>query len=427
MVVAVPGRDVEMTVLPNGLRVISEAMSHVRSVSIGVWIGTGARSETAQENGICHFLEHMVFKGTATRSAEEIARQVDSIGGHMDAFTAKELVSYNIKVMDQHLPVAIDMLSDIVLNPVLRDEDIEKEKGVILEELKMDVDNPEYLVHEIFSANFWKGHALGRPILGTRRTIRSFDRDRIGGYHRRYYTPRNITITAAGNLDHAALVKLVGEQFGALADNGAPPPLEKPQTHSVVELRNKRSLHQVHLCLGTPSHALPHDTRFASYVLNTVLGAGMSSRLFQNIRERQGLAYAVFSELSMYRNTGCLAIYAGTSLESTKRVVECIMHEFTDLKQNPIPAEELRRAKEHLKGSIMLGLESTSSRMGNLARQALYFGRFFSLDEMTESIEAVSAEQVQRLAQEFFNPDTIALTVLGKLDNLQLTRDNLVC
>jgi predicted Zn-dependent peptidase len=427
MVSAVPGRDVELTVLPNGVRVISEVMAHVRSVSIGVWIGTGARSETATENGICHFLEHMVFKGTTSRSAEEIARQVDSIGGHMDAFTAKELVSYNIKVLDEHLPVAMHMLSDIVLNPMLRLEDIEKEKGVILEELKMDVDNPEYLVHEIFSANFWKGHPLGRPILGTRRTIRSFDRDRIESYHRRYYTPSNIMITAAGNLDHQALVQLVGESFGLLVDQGAPPPVDKPETHSVVDLRNKRSLHQVHLCLGTPSHPLPYDTRFASYVLNTVLGGGMSSRLFQNIRERQGLAYAVFSELSMYRDTGCLAIYAGTSIESTKRVVECIMQEFTDLKQNPIPSDELRRAKEHLKGSIMLGLESTSSRMGNLARQALYFGRFFSLDEMTESIEEVTAEQVQHLAQEFFNPERIALTILGKLDGLALTRDNLTC
>ena len=427
MVSAQQDRDVEITTLPNGVRVISETMPHVRSVSIGVWIGTGARSETPQENGICHFLEHMVFKGTTSRSAEKIAREVDSIGGHMDAFTGKELVSYNIKVLDTHLPVAMDILSDLVLNPTLREEDIEKEKGVILEELKMDVDNPEYLVHEIFSANFWKGHSLGRPILGTRRTIRAFDRDRIGDYHRRYYTPSNITITAAGNLSHENLVQLAGERFGVLANHGAPPADTTPATHSVVELRNKRSLHQVHLCLGTPSYPLPHETRFTSYILNTVLGGGMSSRLFQNIRERQGLAYAVFSELSMYRDTGCLAVYAGTSLESVSRVVECILQEFSDLKQNPLPAEELRRAKEHLKGSMMLGLESTSSRMGNLARQALYFGRFFTLDEMSESIERVTADQVQKLAGELFHPDQIALTVLGRLDNLNLTREQLVC
>ena len=427
MVSALQGRDVEITTLPNGVRVISETMPHVRSVSMGVWIGTGARCETVKENGICHFLEHMVFKGTTSRSAEDIARQVDSIGGHMDAFTAKELVSYNMKVMDQHLPLGIDILSDLVLNPVLRPDDIEKEKGVILEELKMDVDNPEYLVHEIFSANFWKGHSLGRPILGTRRTIQSFDRDRIEDYHRRYYTPSNILITAAGRLDHETLVKLVGDRFGVLANSGIPPADSKPQTHSVVELRNKRSLHQVHMCLGTPSYPLPHEMRFPSYILNTVLGGGMSSRLFQNIRERQGLAYAVFSELSMYRDTGCLAVYAGTSLESTARVVECVLKEFSDLKQNRIPDEELRRAKEHLKGSMMLGLESTSSRMGNLARQALYFGRFFSLDEMAESIEQVTGEQIQKLAQDLFNPERIALTVLGKLDNLTLTKEQLVC
>lgn len=427
MLSAPVNRDVEVTTLPNGVRVISETMPHVRSASIGVWIGTGARCETPRENGICHFLEHMVFKGTTSRSAEDIARQVDSIGGHMDAFTAKELVSYNVKVLDQHLPLAVDILSDLVLNPILREDDIEKEKGVILEELKMDVDNPEYLVHEIFSSNFWKGHSLGRPILGTKRTIQSFDRSRIHDYHQRYYKPSNITITAAGNLSHKTLLDLVGNRFGQLKDTGVPTPDTKPETHSVVDLRNKRSLHQVHLCLGTPSYPLPHESRFACYLLNTVLGGGMSSRLFQNIREKQGLAYAVFSELSLYRDTGCLAVYAGTSLETTNRVVECILKEFSELKQNGVSEDELRRAKEHLKGSIMLGLESTSSRMGNLARQALYFGRFFSLDEMAESIETVTAEQVQKIAQEFFQPDRIAVTVLGRLDNFQLTRENLAC
>ncbi len=427
MVPAATTRDVELTTLENGVRVISETMPHVRSVSVGVWIGTGARHETEKVNGICHFLEHMVFKGTKTRSAEEIARVIDAIGGHMDAFTAKELVSYSVKVLDEHLPLAIDILSDIVLNPMLREEDIEKEKGVILEELKMEIDNPEYLVHEIFSSNFWKGHPIGKPILGTRRTIKSFRQDVIGDYHQRYYVPGNITVTAAGNLSHQKLVELARERFGGLKVREVPALGPAPKTHAAIELRNKRSLHQVHVCLGAPSYPLPHEQRFACYILNTILGGGMSSRLFQNIREKQGLAYAVFSELSLYRDTGCLAVYAGTSLETTNRVIACVLDEFKQLKQDPISEEELRRAKEHLKGSLMLSLESTTSRMGNLARQALYFGRFFSLDQMAESIEQVTAEQVQRIAQEFFQPDRIALTVLGRLDEFQFSPDSLVC
>ncbi|MDX2149684.1 MAG: pitrilysin family protein [Bryobacteraceae bacterium] len=420
-------REVDCTTLDNGVRVITEQMPHVRSASIGVWIGTGARSETASENGICHFLEHMLFKGTANRSAEDIAREVDSIGGHMDAFTAKELVSYNIKALDRHLPLAVDILSDLVLNPVFAAEDIEKEKGVILEELKMEIDNPEYLVHEIFSSKFWKGHPLGWPILGTRATINSFQREGLADYHFRYYKPSNILVTAAGNLRHRELVDLVANRFGLLKDTGPVPAYASPRTNAGVTLRNKRSLHQVHLCMGTPSYPLAHELRFACYILNVVLGGGMSSRLFQNVREKLGLAYAIFSELSLYRDTGCLAVYAGTSLESTPRVVDLILREFSELKDRPLTDEELRRAKEHLKGSMMLGLESTSSRMGNLARQALYFGRFFSLDEMADSIEQVTSAQVQSVAQEFLKQEQINLTVLGRIDGLSLSQEDLRC
>ncbi len=420
-------RDVESTVLDNGVRVITEHMPHVRSASVGVWIGTGARSETAAENGICHFLEHMLFKGTQNRSAEDIAREVDSIGGHMDAFTAKELVSYNIKALDRHLPLAVDILSDLVLNPVFAADDVEKEKGVILEELKMEIDNPEYLVHEIFSSKFWKGHPLGWPILGTRNTIKSFHRDGLADYHFRYYKPSNILITAAGNLRHAELVDLAASRFGRLKNTGAVPPYGSPKTSAGVTLKNKRSLHQVHLCLGTPSHPLAHQLRFACYILNVVLGGGMSSRLFQNVREKLGLAYAIFSELSLYRDTGCLAVYAGTSLENTPRVVDLVLREFADLKQRALTEDELRRAKEHLKGSMMLGLESTSSRMGNLARQALYFGRFFSLDEMADSIEQVTSDQVQSVAREFLQQERINLTVLGRIDGLALNHEDLRC
>lgn len=420
-------RDIEMTTLENGVRVITEAMPHVRSVSVGIWIGTGSRRETAEQNGISHFIEHMLFKGTTKRSAEDIARSVDSIGGNLDAFTAKELVCFNTKVLDEHLSLAFDVLADLVLHPLFRDEDIDKEKGVILEEIKMEADSPDYLVHEIFSSNFWKDHPLGKPILGTRETVKRFDRQVIERYYRGVYAPSNLVVTAAGNLTHTRVVDLVREHFESLQPNSPAPAENVPNTHARIALRNKKSLEQVHLCLGVPSYPLPHQERFACYVLNTLLGGGMSSRLFQNIRERQGLAYAVFSELNPYRDTGCLSIYAGTSLESARKVVESIMKEFQQLKAERISVEELRRAKDHLKGSLMLSLESTSSRMSNLARQELYFGRFFSLDEVVESIELVSADDVQRVARTFFDPKQIALTVLGNLEGFKIGREDLVC
>jgi len=368
-----------------------------------------------------------VFKGTSNRSAEEIARSVDSIGGGLDAFTAKEMVSYNTKVLDEHLPLAFDVLADLVRNPLFREEDIEKEKGVILEELKMEIDNPEYLLHEIFSSSFWKDHPLGKPILGTKDTVRRFHRDMICDYYTRIYSPENILITAAGNLKHDHIVQLARDHFDQLQPTGVMPSDRTPVPHARLVFRNKSSLEQVHLYMGVPSYPLAHEDRFVCYVLNTVLGGGMSSRLFQNIREKQGLAYAVYSELSMYRDTGCLAIYAGTSIEAARKVVDSITHEFRDLKENMVPEEELRRAKDHLKGSFMLGLESTSSRMGNLARQELYFKRFFSLDDMVESIEKVTAEDVQRLAREFFEPKNITMTMLGNLGDFRIKREDLVC
>jgi predicted Zn-dependent peptidase len=420
-------RDILTTTLPNGIKVITEAMPHVRSVSVGVWISSGSRRETAEQNGISHFIEHMLFKGTANRSAEAIARSVDSIGGNLDAFTAKEMVCFNTKVLDEHLPVALDVLSDLVLNPAFREEDIEKEKGVILEEIKMDADSPDYLVHEIFSSNFWKDHSLGKPILGTRETVKRFNQAVVRDYYSSVYTPANLLITAAGNLTHERLVKLARERFEALAVTPPEPPQAIPTTHARVSLKSKKDLEQVHVCLGVPCYPIPHKDRFACYVLNTMLGGGMSSRLFQNIRERQGLAYAVFSELNPYSDTGCLSVYAGTSLESAKQVVESVLKEFADLKQQLAPAEEVRRAKDHLKGSLMLSLESTSSRMSNLARQEMHFRRFFSLDELAESIEIVTAEDVQRVAQTFFDKKNVALTVLGNLDGFKITRDDLVC
>ncbi len=420
-------RNIRKQVLPNGLRVITETMPHVRSISVGIWINSGSRRETPEINGITHFIEHMVFKGTTTRSAEDIARSVDSIGGHLDAFTAKECVCYNTKVLDEHLPVAMDVISDLVLNPRFHEEDITKERGVVLEELKMDEDNPDHLVHEIFTQHFWRDHPLGKPILGTKETIKRLGRAQILDYYARCYEPRNMMVTAAGNLDHTQLRDLVEAAFGSLRPRDPEPPGPVPTTDAHIILRNKKSLEQVHMCLGVPSYPLSHERRYACYVMNTLLGGGMSSRLFQNIREKEGLAYAVFSELSPCSDTGCLSVYAGTSLESAARVVEYVLHEFRDLKTNPLPPEELRRAKDHLKGSLMLSLESTTSRMSNLARQEMYFGRFFTLDEIIKRIEEVTAEDVMAVAKDFFHAQNVALTVLGNLDGLKVTRNQLVC
>src|ERR1039457_1249123 len=422
-----PLRNIEISTLGNGVRVITEVMPHVRSVSVGIWIGSGSRRESSEQNGISHFIEHMLFKGTTSRSAEDIARSVDSIGGNLDAFTAKELVCFNTKVLDQHLSQAFDVLADLVLHPMFREEDIEKEKGVILEEIKMEEDSPDYLVHEIFSSNFWKDHPLGKPILGTPQSVKRFDRGMIHAYYEAIYAPANLLVTAAGNLTHDRLVALVRGHFETLPPRQPLAPDTIPATHARIALRNKKALEQVHLCLGVPSYPLPHHERFACYVLNTLLGGGMSSRLFQNIRERQGLAYAVFSELSPYRDTCCLSIDAGTSLASTPKVVDAILKEFRDIKEQPVPAEELRRAKDHLKGSLMLGLESTSSRMSNLARQEMCFRQCFTLDELVDSIEAVSAGEVQAIARSFFNPGQIAVTVLGKLEKFKLEREDLAC
>src|SRR5437899_8277283 len=306
-------RNIQREVLPNGLTVITEEIQHIRSISVGIWIKSGSRDEDLQWNGISHFIEHMVFKGTKHRSAEDIARQVDSIGGNMDAFTAKECVCFNVKVLDEHLPIAMDVLSDLVLNPVFDVQDIGRERGVIMEEIKMDEDNPDYLVHEIFTANFWKDHPLGKPILGTKDTIKRFDRESVERYYRAEYLPSNTLITAAGRLTHEGLVNLAREHFESLPPGRPAAADQSPTTHARIALRNKKSLEQVQLCLGVPSFPLPHEERFTCYILNTLLGGGMSSRLFQNIRERQGLAYSVISVLNPYSHTRCLSIYSSTS------------------------------------------------------------------------------------------------------------------
>jgi predicted Zn-dependent peptidase len=402
-------------------------MQHIRSASIGIWLQTGSRDEDAAWNGISHFIEHMLFKGTEHRTAEEIARQVDSIGGNMDAFTAKECICFNVKVLDEHLPVALEILSDLVLHPVFDPNDITRERGVILEEIKMDEDNPDYLVHEIFTQNFWKDHPLGKPILGTKETVKKFERAAVLDAYSHRFAPGNIIVSAAGNLDHDRFVELVTKHFEQMKPrkNGFHSPV--PKIVSKITLRNKKALEQVQLCIGVPSHPIAHEKRHAGYILNTLLGGGMSSRLFQNIRERQGLVYSIYSDLNPYRDTGCLAVYAGTSRESASKVVQSVVSEFHKLKAEPVPAEELRRSKDQLKGSLMLSLESSSARMSNLARQEMYFDRFYDLDELIEKIEAVAVEDLTSLANEFFNTESVAVTILGNLTGLKISRNQLAC
>jgi predicted Zn-dependent peptidase len=420
-------RNIRREVLPNGLSIITEEMEHIRSVSIGIWIKTGSRDEDMQWNGISHFVEHMVFKGTKHRTAEDIARQVDSIGGNMDAFTAKECISFNVKVLDEHLPIAMDVLSDLVLHPVFDANDIGRERGVILEEIKMDEDSPDYLVHEIFTQSFWKDHPLGKPILGTKDTVRKFERDPVMDFYGQRFAPGNLIICAAGHLKHQQFVDLVANHFEQMKPmkNGFHSP--QPKIVPRIIMRNKKALEQVQICLGVPSHPITHERRHASYILNTLLGGGMSSRLFQNIRERQGLAYAIYSDLTPYRDTGCLCVYAGTSRESAPKVVQSIVSEFRKLKMEEVPPDELRRAKDQLKGSLMLSLESSTARMSNLARQEMYFDHFYGLDDLIQKIESVTAEELKELANEFFRTDSIAVTVLGNLNGLKLTREQLAC
>jgi predicted Zn-dependent peptidase len=411
-------------VLDNGLRILTERMTHVRSISIGVWLTRGSRHETAERGGIAHFVEHMLFKGTATRSAEDIAQAIDSIGGQLDAFTAKEYASYYIKVLDEHLPLALDVLSDIVLNPAFSPDDIEREKKVVVEEIKMVEDTPDDLVHELFTQAFWENHPLGRPILGTRETVESLDANLLRDYFTNAYTPGNLIVSAVGNLEHEHVGQLVEEKFGSLTSVGRPSGEEAPQVVPKILIRNKE-LEQSHLCLGTSSYPQNHDDRYSSYVLNTLLGGSMSSRLFQNVREKRGLAYAVFSGLSAYRDAGSFTIYAGCSNEAVGEVLDLVVEELRGVRHMPVPEAELRRAKDHLKGSLMLSLENTASRMSHLARQEIYFDRQFGLDETLEGIERVTPADVQRVAGDLFRDGALAATVLGNVNGLQIQRERL--
>jgi predicted Zn-dependent peptidase len=399
-------------VLDSGVRLVTEAIPHVRSVSLGVWLTRGSRHEQPDTTGMAHFVEHMLFKGTATRSAEDIAQAIDSIGGQLDAFTSKEYAGYYIKVLDEHLPLAVDLLADLVLRPAFDPAEIEREKKVILEEIKMVEDTPDDLVHEIFTSCFWSGHALGRPILGTPDSVGAFTGAGLRQYFERTYTAPHLIVAAAGHLEHQRVADLFAERFDA-ASGSAPDPVDgvPPATPQVV-IRQK-DLEQSHVCVGLTALPQRHDDRYVAYLLNTMLGGSMSSRLFQNVREKRGLAYSVFSGLSAYSDTGLLTVYAGCADEAVAEVVDLVVEELRGFKRAPVPDAELRRAKDHLKGSLMLSLENTSSRMSHLARQDIYFDRHYTLDETLEGIERVTPDDVQRVASTLFADGALGATVLS--------------
>jgi predicted Zn-dependent peptidase len=420
-------RNLRRTVLSNGLIVLTERMEHLRSVAMGVWIKSGSRCEAAETNGISHFVEHMVFKGTRSRSAQHIAREMDSIGGNLDAFTGKETICFNVKSLAEHVPIALDVLADLVLNPTFSSGDIERERGVILEEIKIDEDNPDVLVHELFTQNFWQDHPLGKPILGTSATVGRLDQDKLFDYHNQRFLGGNMVFSAAGNLEHDQFVEAVSRKFSDLRLGIANPEDRAPVASARIVLRNKKALEQVQICLGVPAPAITDDNRYVTLILNTVLGGGMSSRLFQTIREERGMVYSIYSDLNPYRDAGTLCIYAGTSVGKALEVVDLILIELRKLKENILGDEELTRAKDQVKGNILMGLESSNSRMANLARQEMYFQQFFSVDEVTARIDAVEAAQVQAMARRLFDPERIAITLLGRLDGIKLNRKRLVC
>ena len=403
---------IKRCIFDNGLRLLTESMPDVRSVSLGVWLRRGSRHEGEADAGIAHFTEHMLFKGTASRTAEEVAQQVDSMGGQLDAFTAKEFASYYVKVLDEHLPRAVDLLADLLRRPAFRPDDVEREKKVVLEEIKMVEDMPDDLVHELFTRSFWPDHPLGRSILGSPASVGGITGAALRAYFGRAYVAGNLVVAAAGNVEHAAVRDLIGRAFGDLPAAKEPADETSPTARAGVVVRSKE-IEQSHVCLGTQAHAQGHDDRYAGYVLNTVLGGSISSRLFQNVREKRGLAYAVSSGLESYRDAGMLTVYAGCDAASTPEVVDLVVAELRDLRDRPIAAGELQRAKDHLKGNLVLGLESTTNRMSQLARSEIYFGRQIDLDESLDRLDGVAAADVQRVAADLFSNGNLAATVVG--------------
>jgi predicted Zn-dependent peptidase len=407
-------------VLDNGIRVVSQEMPDHRSVSLGIWVENGSRHESTRENGISHFIEHLLFKGTERRSAAQIAEEMDAIGGVLNAFTAKEHTCYYAKILDEDLPLAIDLLTDIFLHSVFDRDEIERERSVILQEISQAEDTPDDYIHDLFSLDFFKDHPLARPICGSAETVNSFRRQDFLTFFKSRYRPRRVVVAAAGHLRHEQLVRAFNERLGSVSDStydgrsnsqdGA------PEMQSGI-FQHTKSLEQAHLCLGVLGVHQTHPQRYTAYILNTLLGGGMSSRLFQEIREKRGKAYSVYSFSSSYKDVGYLGVYAGTSLEWVEEVVELILKELKQLAAGDIKDEEIRRTQGQLVGSMMLGLESTDSWMSHIARNEIYFGEPITTDEICRGIRAVSRDAVVDLASTLFGSQGIALSLLGDFKN----------
>jgi predicted Zn-dependent peptidase len=400
--------------LSNGIRVVSETLPKSRSISIGVWVKVGSRHEAQEIGGISHFIEHLFFKGTEKRTAKDIAIEMDSLGGEMNAFTTQETTTYYAKVVDEHLPVAIDILSDILLGSKFDPVEMEKERKIILEEIKGVEDTPDDYIHELFTKTVWPDNSLGRPILGTKETIKALTHKDIISYIDHYYSPKEIVISVAGNFEHARLVELLNASFGKLSRSGDPKKESAPTFTHAVEVK-KKQLEQVQVCMGCRGLYYTHEDRYVISALNTVLGNSMSSRLFQEVREQNALAYSIYSYVTSYRDTGLLTVYAGADPSNALEVVRLVLKEFKEIKEKGITPAEEKRIKNQIKGSLVLSLESSNSHMSRLARQEIYFGKYLSMDDIIKGVEKVTAAQVQDLARQLFTRENISLAILGPL------------
>jgi predicted Zn-dependent peptidase len=421
--------QVKTTKLDNGLTVITEHMPGLRSITLGIWVRRGSRHETPALNGICHFIEHTVFKGTERRTALDIAIESDRLGGHFDAFTTHEMTGFTMKVTDRGLAQAFDLLADMLARPRFEAEDLQREQKVIIEEMKMVEDTPDEYLGELFNAAYFPNHPLGRPIEGTVETVSTFDRERTASYHAQEFSPRNLVITAAGNVQHEQLVELAAAVFNsnaqaeatALSGNGGSAPL--PAAPILIE--RKKELEQAHLIIATPWPSARHEDRFAGSLLASVIGGGTSSRLWQAIREERGLAYSVGAGASAFSDTGVFTIYAGTSPDQLDEVLDLSLAELRRVVRESVSEDELQLVKDQAVSSILLGLESSSMRAGALARQEIIHGRRISPDEIISRLEAVTVEELGRVAREYFTTERLALGALGDLNGFQVDRARL--
>lgn len=409
---------VAKTVLKNGIRVLSQKIPHTRSVSMGVWVDVGARDETETESGLSHFIEHMIFKGTRKRSAYQIAKEFDAIGGHTNAFTAMENTCYHARVMDTHTETMVDILSDIFINSVFDSNEVEKERPVILQEIGMVEDSPDEYVHVLSGHNFWGEHPLGRSILGSPENIIRFDAAMLKSFFRRLYQPERIVISAAGNLEHDHFVDLIAPAFESIPVGNDFPPRLMPPDRSVVDF-NHRDLEQMHVCLSTKGLAITDPRRYPFSLLNTIAGGNMSSRLFQEVRERRGLAYSVYSFISSHVDAGMFGFYAGVDPRRTRDTIVLILDEIVKLTKAPVEEAELEGAIEYTKGSLLLASESADNHMVRNAQNEMHFGRDIPLEEIIEKIEAVSVDDILELADELIKPEKMTYTLLGPVDGQQ--------